>query len=225
MVTRKASPPAESKRSSPPPRKASHTRLLRIDAPGAGPGAPSTLPPPPFEHETAVRGLEWWLDSHMALVSGLHWLQQLLDTVPEGDAHGDTVRRLAAHIDAVRDALYELYCDAADERIVPLVGPGCTLQAQVRGSYAWCNLVVGLLATVLNALRTETGPDWTLVKTQFQQAAALYPTERSALREAVRQLPIDFTSPIEPLRNLPQDLEQLLSSTEELHAMLQKRFA
>ena len=61
------------------------------------------------------------------------------------------------------------------------------------------------------------------MKKEFQQAAALYPAHRSVLRQAVRGLPIDFTSPIEPLRNLPQDLEQLLASTEELHAVLQKR--
>jgi hypothetical protein len=225
MVNRKASPPAEERRLTPPPRKASHTRLLRVDPQAAVAGAPSTLPPPPFEHETAVVGLEWWLDAHMALASGLHWLEQLLETVPEGDAHADTVGRLATHIDAVRDALYELYCDAADERVASLVGPGCPLEAQVRGSYAWCNVVVGLLATVVGALRAEDGPDWALMKTEFRRTAALYPSERSALRQAVRDLPVDFTSPIEPLRNLPRDLEQLLASTEELHAILQTRFA
>ncbi|HEX3343195.1 MAG TPA: hypothetical protein VHS09_01430, partial [Polyangiaceae bacterium] len=67
--------------SGPPPRTASHTRLLRVDEEAAGAGAPSTLPPPPFERETAVVGLEWWLDAHMALASGLLWVGQLLDTV------------------------------------------------------------------------------------------------------------------------------------------------
>lgn len=208
-----------------PPRKASHTRLLRVDTDASGAGAPSTLPPPPFSSEAAVRALEWWLDAHMALASEMLWLQQLLEAVPEGDAHADTVRRLAAHTDAVRDALYELYCDAADDRVAPLVGPEGPLEAQVRGSYVWCARVVGLLAMVMSALRMEVAPDWVVVKKEFQQAAALYPTHRSVLRQAVRGLPIDFTSPIEPLRNLPQDLEQLLASTEELHAVLQKRFA
>jgi hypothetical protein len=45
------------------------------------------------------------------------------------------------------------------------------------------------------------------------------------VREAIRALAIDFTSPIEPLRNLPQDLDRLIAATEELQAMLAKRFA
>jgi hypothetical protein len=223
MVIRKAKA-REQRASSPPPRKASHTRLLRVDPSGPGARAPSTLPPPPFASEAAVPGLEWWLDAHMTLVGGMLWLQQLLDAAPEGNAHADTVRRLSAHTDAVRDALYELYCDAADDRLAPLVGRGGLLEAQVRGSYVWCSLVVGLLATVTSALRTEVGPDWATVKLSFRQAASAYPTQRSALRQAVRELPIDFASPIEPLRHLPQDLEQLLGATEELHAVLQKRF-
>ncbi|MGH7295436.1 MAG: hypothetical protein ACRELB_10910, partial [Polyangiaceae bacterium] len=194
MVTRKAKP----RETSPPPRKASHTRLLRVDPSGPGASAPSTLPPPPFASEAAVPGLEWWLDAHMALVSGMLWLQQLLDAAPEGDSHADTIRSLLAHTEAVRDALYELYCDAADDRLAPLVGRGGLLEVHVRGSYAWCSLVVGLLATVTTALRTEVGPDWPTVKMSFRQAAAAYPTHRSALRDAVRGLPVDFASPIEP---------------------------
>lgn len=206
----------------PVPRKASHSRLVRVDKTGAR--APSTLPPPPFASETAVRGLEWWLASHMALVSEILWLDQVLDAAPEGNAHADTVRLLVAHAEGVRDALYELYCDAADERLAPLLGPTGALPAQVRGSYAWCTRVVGLLASLTGALRTEAGPDWASVKNEFRQAAATYPSGRSDLREAVRGLPVDYSSPIEPLRNLPQDVEELLSATEELHASLQKRF-
>ena len=215
----------ESKPPVPIPRKASHTRLLRVDHGASGASAPSTLPPPPFSDETAVRGLEWWLDAHMTLVQEVLWLEQLLESMPEEDARADTVRRLAAHTEAVRDALYELYCDAADDRAASLVGQEGPLQAQVRGSYAWCGRVVGLLMMVMSALRIRVSPDWALVKNEFRLAAALYPTDRAALRQAVRELAIDFSSPIEPLRNLPQDLEQLLSSTEELHVVLQKRFA
>ncbi|HEY1693453.1 MAG TPA: hypothetical protein VGG39_14900 [Polyangiaceae bacterium] len=225
MVIRKAKVRDESRAPALPPRKASYTRLTRIDRGSPGPGAPSTLPPPPFESEAAVPGLEWWLDAHMALVAEILWLEQLLDAVPEGSAHADTVRRITAHTDTVRDALYELYCDAADERLAPLVGPDGALVPQVRDSYAWCERVVGLLVAVTSALRAEPGPDWTAVKLGFRQAAKIYPSQRSALRQAVRELGVDYTSPVEPLRNLPGDIEQLLSSTEELHVMLQKRFA
>jgi hypothetical protein len=223
MVSRKVNVPRESK----PPlhRTASYTRLLRVDKDASGAGAPSTLRPPPFAQETAVVGLEWWLDAHMGLASGLLWLGQLLDTVPEGDAHAETVRRLAAHTEAVRDALYELYCDAADDRAAPLMGRGTPLEQHVRGSYGWCVRVVGLLATVTNGLRAESRPDWAIAKAEFRTAAQHYPTLAPSLREAVRALPIDFTSPIEPLRSLPQDLDDLIAATEELKAMLAKRFA
>ncbi len=212
-------------RSSPPPRTASYTRILRVDAEAAGAGAPSTLPPPPFAQETSVVGLEWWLDAHMGLASGLLWLGQLLDTVAADDAHAETVRRLAAHTETVRDALYELYCDAADGRTAPLMGRGTPLEGLVRGSYGWCVRVVGLLATVTNGVRSQGRPDWAIAKAEFRTAAQHYPATPPTLRDDVLALPIDFTSPIEPLRNLPQDIEQLILATEALQGMLAQRFA
>jgi hypothetical protein len=226
MVNQKAKGHGEdARRSSPPstPRPASYTRLLRLDDPASGPG-PSTLPPPPFRSEASVAGLEWWLDAHMGLASGLLWVGQLLDAVPEGDAHADTVRRLGAHVDAVRDALYELYCDAADGRIAPLLGPGAALEQHVRDSYAWCVRVVGLLATVTNGLRVESGPDWTVARAEFHTSTAHYPAVPETLRGSVHALAIDFTSLTEPLRNLPQDLDQLITAMQELRTTLAKRF-
>lgn len=195
-----------------------------MDEKGVGAGAPSTLPPPPFPSETSVTGLEWWLDAHMGLASGLLWLGQLLETVPEGDSHADTVRRLGAHTDAVRDALYELYCDAADARLAPLLGRTGPLEQHVRGSYAWCVRAVGLLATVTNGLRAPTGPDWSIAKGEFRDLAGRFPGSPDMLRDLVRGLAIDFSSPTEPLRNLPQDIEQLGTSMQELQSMLAKRF-
>jgi hypothetical protein len=225
MVQRKAKARREEpRRLTPPPRAASYTRLLRVDPAGTWGGVPSTLPPPPFESETSVVGLEWWLDAHMGLASGLLWLGQLLDTVPEGDAHAETVRRLGAHTEAVRDALYELYCDAADKRVAPLLGQGAALERHVRGAYAWCVRVVGLLATVTNGLRADSRPDWTIVKGEFRNATDHYPFVPAQLQAGLRELSIDFTSPTEPLRNLPGDLDQLAAATLELQTMLAKRF-
>jgi hypothetical protein len=160
----------------------------------------------------------------MGLASGLLWLGQLLDIVPEGDAHADTVQRLGAHTDAVRDALYELYCDAADGRLAPLLGRGAPLENHVRGSYPWCVRVVGLLATVTNGLRVPAGPDWSIAKGEFRELTPYYPASPDVLRDLVRGLAIDFTSPTEPLRNLPQDLEQLAAAMMELQSILAKRF-
>ena len=188
-------------------------------------GAPSTLPPPPFLSEATVVGLEWWLDAHMALASQLLWLQQLLDTVPAGGAHAETVRHLVTLTEGVRDALYELYCDAADERVASLVGRGAALERYVRGSYAWCVLVVGLLAMVTNGLRWPAGPDWAAAKRGYRQATEQLQVADDALRAAVAALPIERSSPVEPLRNLAQDLEQLFSAGAELQKALGSRFA
>jgi hypothetical protein len=186
----------------------------------------STSPPPPFESEVEVPGLEWWLGAHVGLASELLWLEQLLDAIPEAGAHVETMRRLVGHAEAVRDALYELYCDAADERVAHLLGSEAPLEERVRLSYAWCTSVVGVLATVTNGLRArgDAGPDWAAAKAAFRHAERLYRERSNELREAVRSLPIDFASPIEPLRNLPQDLDQLFTSVEELHTTLAKRF-
>jgi hypothetical protein len=225
MATEKATAGSEA---SPPPSSArpdSHTRvrspLQRTQEASAQ--QPSTLPPPPFESETAVPQLEWWLDAHMALASQLLWLGHLVSPVPSGHAQAETVKVLVARAEGVRDALYELYCDAADERLAPLVGRGGALEAQVRASYAWCVLVVKLLATVTTDLRSPAGPDWPAVKRSAAQVSRRCPAARQGLREAVRALPIDFSSPIEPLRNLASDVDQLSSSLSVLNEGLSKR--
>jgi hypothetical protein len=176
-----------------------------------------------------VPGLEWWLSAHLDVASELLWLDSLLDAVAEPDAHLDTVRGLAAQTEAVRDALYELYCDAADERLAPLVGEGGALETPVRVSYAWCVRIIGLLAGITSGLRAPggAGPDWAAAKAGFREAEAFYgapSTELRELREAVRALPIDFSSPVEPLRNLPRDLEQLFAALDAAHQAVATRF-
>jgi len=228
MVANKAKASRDSARFRQAPRTTSHTRFKsptqREDESTAGSGAPSTLPPPPFETEVAVRALEWWIDAHMALASELLWLQQLLDAPTEGDLHRQTVGALTARVEAVRDALYELYCDAADDRMAPLLGPEAALERYVRDCYAWCARVVGLLASVMGGLRSEGGPDWAGAKAEFRLAAAQYLVLSPLDLAAARALSIDFGSPVEPLRNLPEDLDRLVAAVRELHATLEKRF-
>jgi hypothetical protein len=162
----------------------------------------------------------------MGLASELLWLEQLLEGVADAGPHLGTIQRLVSYVEAVRDALYELYCDAADERLMPLLAGEAPLESLVRLSYAWCKSVVGLLAAITYDLRGrgEAGLDWPAAKAGFREAEALLPKPSAGVRDAVRGLPIDFASPIEPLRNLPQDLEQLFASIEALHSTLAKRF-
>jgi hypothetical protein len=224
MATEKATPDSEAT----PPSSArpdSHTRVRspRQRTEGASTLQPSTLPPPPFESETSVPQLEWWLDAHMALASQLLWLRHLLSPVPSGDAHAETVKLLVARAEGVRDALYELYCDAADERLGVLVGRGGLLEAEVRASYAWCVLLIKLLAMITTDLRSLPGPDWPAVKRGAAEVSRRRPAPPKDLREAVRALAIDFASPIEPLRNLASDVDQLAFALSLLDEALYKR--
>ena len=209
-------------------RTSSYTRFkspfLRPGEGPDGPPPPSTLPPPPFEHEALVQGVEWWLDAHMGLASGLAWLDQLLDGGASG-AFAATVRGLAAQAEAVRDALYELYCDAADERLRDWTGPGAPFEAQVRGSYAWCASVVTLLGAITNGLRTEGGPDWSAAKALFRDVERKYMRPSQALKDAMSALQLDTNNPVEPLRNLPRDLGRLFMESEALQGALAARFA
>ncbi len=210
-----------------PSRLASQTRVRSPLLPHQVPeevGPPSTLPPPPFSHEVAVVGLEWWLEAHMGVVADVAWLEQLLEGGEPG-AHDATLQLLSAHADAVRDALYELYCDAADERLAPLIGSGAPLEQHVRCCYAWCGRVVSMLGNLVQGVRSEAGPDWALAKTGFRSAAVMYVGPSEALRSAVKSLGIDTSSPTEPLRGLPADLEALFEVTERLQGALAKRFA
>jgi hypothetical protein len=228
MVGNKAKTRRDSQRLMQVPRTTSHTRFKsptqRQDDSTVGAGGPSTLPPPPFENEVAVRALEWWIDAHMALASELLWLQQLPDGPVEGDLHRQTIGVIAVRVEAVRDALYELYCDAADDRMAPLLGPEAALERYVRDCYAWCARVVGLLASVMGGLRSGGVPDWAGAKAEFRLAAAQYVTLSPLDLSAARALTIDFSSPVEPLRNLPEDLDRLVATVRELHATLEKRF-
>jgi hypothetical protein len=185
--------------------------------------APSTLPPPPFETESEADGLEWWLDSHMALASDLLCLVQMLDAAP--DAHGDALRQLCGLCDAVRDVLYELYCDAAHPRVGDHPGFLIALEPGVRASYDWCAAVVRFLAQVAAQLRSGGELDWGDAKATYRQVAAKRPIYEQRLFRLARSLPVDFASPVEPLRNLPANLDHLGRSVALLDNALVKRFA
>jgi hypothetical protein len=167
----------------------------------------------------------------MNLASSLLWLEQHHGegTAPPSshrtDGHLDAMRGMVAQAAAVRDALYELYCDAADRRIEALVSRGGVLEKWVRASYQWCEGVVALLGSLSAELRAGAVPDWSAAKATYRGLSALYPGNGEAVRDAVKGLGIDFTSPVEPLRGLLHDIEQLLSGMDDFHATIAKRFS
>jgi hypothetical protein len=163
----------------------------------------------------------------MALAADLHCLAQVLDSVPEVRlTHADAVRQLSVHCDSMRDALYELYCDAAHPHAAYVVGFLGALEPSVRESYAWCSSVVALLTQIANELRDESGPEWSAAKASYKSVAERRPrTSPEGARSLVCKLGINFESPVEPLRNLPVNLDHLADATAGLDEALAKRFA
>lgn len=198
------------------PRTASYTRFKppsqRVDvAVGGGRSAPqshapSTLPPAPFTSEADVPGHEWWLESHMGVAANILCFEQSLDA---DDGNGK-LGTLAAKVGDVRDALYELYCDAADARMESVTVAQGTLAIYISGLYAWCDRVVDALLVQSMDARGAT--------LDLAAAYAIHDDHlfdeatRERIRGEVRALGIDFASPVEPLRNLPKDIEQLFLS-------------
>jgi hypothetical protein len=140
------------------------------------------------------------------------------------DGHFEAMRGMVTDASGVRDSLYELYCDAPDLRLEKLVAPGGILEAYVRASYLWSEGVAAMLGRVSAELRAGATPDWTEAKAAYQEASRAYPASGDAMLVVVKGLGIDFASPVEPLRGLLHDLEQLLACMSRMHDGLAKRF-
>jgi hypothetical protein len=161
----------------------------------------------------------------MALAADLLCLGQALEVLPEARAtHADALRQLSAHVAEVRDALYELYCDAAHPRTGDLPGFLGGLEPHVRQGYAWCGAVVALFVQIAAQLRAESELDWEAAKASYRAAVEKLPRFALGLRTAVYDFGIDFTSPVEPLRNLTVNLDQFAGAVDALDDALAKRF-
>jgi hypothetical protein len=172
---------------------------------------PSTLPPAPFEHEADVSGHEWWLDAHMNAAANILCLEQLVDVVMDSaDVLAlERVRALIAKLGDVRDALYELYCDAADPRMRGSSTPDGPLTKYITELYAFSDLVNDRLATITTAMRTDSA-DWKLLAPTLDMGAPLFAEDvRRSVRDSVHGLGVDFSNHVEPLRNLPKDVEEM----------------
>jgi hypothetical protein len=62
-------------------------------------------------------------------------------------------------------------------------------------------------------------------KAAYRAVAEKRPTSADEPRSLIGALGIDFASPVEPLRNLPMNLDHLASATATLDEALAKRFA
>jgi hypothetical protein len=182
-----------------------------------GSQAPSTLPPPPFQNEAEVAGVEWWLDAHMSLVSSLSLLEQLLEGAKAEVAGG---RGLANDLSELRDALYELYCDAADERMRSVTTESSPFTRYVRQLYASCEAVVGAFIMVAAAARAGKTVEWAPLEEHAHHLADAGAVD--AIRAVLSPLSIDARNPVEPLRNLPKDLASTYAAARTLAERLSR---
>lgn len=222
-MTRKISPTRSDtarQSSSPPTRAESH---IRFKAPArrsearesATPRAPSTLPPPPFLSEAEVAGSEWWLESHMNLAGKLLCLEQVMDAVPAQSAA--RVRGVLEDLSEVRDALYEVYCDAADPRMRAWTAEDAPFATYIIGLYAWCDGVAD--AHIVLARKPELAASGEAGETAT--AAPLFDDGAAQkITDALHSLDIDQTSPVEPLRNVFKDIEEMFFVARSLHMRL-----
>jgi hypothetical protein len=222
-VAPQSSPPSEGRTASHPRFKLPSLRRETSSDPDSWLGGmppPSTLPPAPFEREADVSGHEWWLDAHMSAASNVLCLEQLVDGVME-DADVlavDRIRALIVRLGDVRDALYELYCDAADPRMHGRSTPDGALTGYITKLYAWCELVNEKLALVTTGMRTSAA-DWRVLAPAYDAEPSLFAEDaRRSVRASIHELGVDFASHVEPLRNLPKDVEQMFLSAITLRA-------
>jgi hypothetical protein len=177
---------------------------------------PVTLPPPPFSSEAEVTGSEWWLESHMNLAGNLTLLDQLVES-PQATRG---VRAVAKDLSDLRDALYELYCDAADPRMKDWTADGAPFSTYIKGLYAWADGVCDAYSTFVARLKT-TGIDSTSLKLSLNRVARLVDDALVArIEDGLTQLPVDASSPVDPIRSLHKDLEELFSVVRALKARL-----
>lgn len=159
----------------------------------------STLPPPPFENETDVPGLEWWLEAHMSLAGGHLCVEQAL-TGADFSASA-----IADALESLRDALYEMYCDAADPRMTDIVAPEAAVGRQVRAIYAVAEDVVRF---ILDGERSS--------ELARELARRLETIPSVPVDTWIGKLDLDAQNPLEPLRNLRADVVALTAAVAHL---------
>ena len=185
---------------------------------------PPTLPPVPFEREADVSGHEWWLEAHLTLAANVLCVEQLIE-VAAGGADALAIERsmaLLARLDEVRDSLYELYCDTADPRMAQQTAAGGVLPGYIGRLYTWCDSVADRLVTI--ASRMKNGPaEWAQLGPSLVEAEHLLDDVTTrAVRTSIASVDVDFTSPVEPLRTLPKDLDAMFTSAAALCAEIER---
>jgi hypothetical protein len=215
MAPRKDDPALDRDISSrPSTQRGSHSRMRRA---ARAAGAPSSIPPAPHPRASELVGLDWWLDAHMNLASNVLCLEQSVET--SGARSMLDVGRFLGPLGDLRDALYELYCDASDRRMRPLVETQGPLGAYVCALYAACDGILDGLMAVASEIHRGS-PDLSDAMADVLAQCKVFATTSSALlgqaSEALAGVPVDATNPVDPLRGACQDLRDTIRAAEAL---------
>jgi hypothetical protein len=185
---------------------------------------PPTLPPVPFEREADVSGHEWWLEAHLTLAANVLCVEQLIE-IAAGGADALAIERsmaLLARLDEVRDALYELYCDTADPRMASQTAAGGVLPGYIARLYSWCDSVADRLVSITTRMKVAEAA-WSQLAPSLTEAESLLDDVTTrAVRTSIESVGVDFTSPVEPLRTLPKDLDAMFASAAALCAEIER---
>jgi hypothetical protein len=191
---------------------------------------PSTIPPPPFTREVEVGAHEWWLGEHIQLASRIQGVDQQLAGLPDDAATAAAVTVVRSALDILvetRDALYDVYCDAADRRMRPMASPAGPLATYIGGLYLFAEQAVTSLVHLVTGLKAGR-PEWGEARRGFADAALGFErTSGPVLDEIERDLfllPIDFASPVEPLRNARKDAQAMFRAAARLEACIGRLF-
>jgi hypothetical protein len=180
----------------------------------------STIPPPPLRRDAELAAVEWWLDAHMNVASNLLCLEQAADSIKsKPSAARRIVEKSLAPLGEVRDALYELYCDATDARMQPLLDAMGPLPVYVRALYLWYNSVLEALVALATDLQRGQ-PDCAYLQAAIDRSTTSFKASSQGMPERVAEaldaLPIEPTSPVEPLRGLRRHFAQLVFAVRSL---------
>ncbi len=154
----------------------------------------STIPPAPMARHADLEAVEWWLDAHMALASNLLCLEQTAEEPSHVPVLGD-----------LRDALYELYCDASEPRMRPALEMDQPLPAYIKAVYELADSIL-------------TGHP----RADASRSFALFDAATGGLGEraasVLQAIPMEADNPVEPLRFAIHHLEDVLRLVDRLRA-------
>jgi len=186
---------------------------------------PREAPRPAAKVARAFR--ELLVADHVGFATNFHFLAGLAENNPGhvfADAALELVRARVNELRDIEEALEALHAVASDPRVEALLAPDRPLSAFLKGLYVFCEVVVEAFSDVALAA-PEMRIDWVSLKAKVVEASHFYfEALVPAIRDEVKQVPIDAWNVHEPLRTFSEDLEELFFVAGYMNKSLAKVF-